>query len=93
MSQKKLKTRAELEREILELKAQLPSTYHSSARALFQAAKDKCTGSGVIITIEKLGGGKIVRPTMIKNGLRSKTIESLIEDLRDSFNEAMDFKP
>lgn len=89
----KKKTRVELERRIMELEAQLPSRFHDSARnLLLQTGRDKLTGSGLILTIEKIGGGKIVKPTMINDGLSDKTIESLIGDIKRTYNQAMDFK-
>ena len=86
-------TRADLQRQIVELQAQLASTYHFADQGLDKAGQDKLMGSGVVITMHALGGREIIPPVCIRDGLSDKTISLLRDDLAASYKLAIAFKP
>ena len=90
---KKAKTRAELEREVVELRAQLASRYHFAIRELPKASIDENMGSGVVIEITAVGGKSLVAPVLIRDGLSPETIAALQRDMARSYDAAMIFKP
>lgn len=89
----KRKTRAELEREVLELKAQLAHTYHFAAREISKAGQNHLMGSGVLLQMTAIGGKEIVVPIMIRDGLSTQTIEAISADIQRSYDQAVAFKP
>lgn len=82
--------RRSLKREILEVKAQIPSRLHFAAIAL---KKLNVAGSGVILEVTALGGESIVQPTMIHDGFSKETIDCMIEDMIKSHALATSLKP
>lgn len=87
----KRKTRADLEREIMELKAQMAGTYHFAA-ATIDKAGDVLMASGALLRINALGGREIIPPVLIKDGLSRATIEAIHADLSRSYDLATMFK-
>lgn len=84
-------SRATLERKVVELTAQLASSYHF-ASATLPKAKD-LMGSGVLVQLTALGGKELIIPVVIPNGLSEATIEALMADIRRSYNYATELKP
>jgi len=84
-------TRAEYERTIIELRAQLASTYHFASKELPKATELK--GSGVLLTLHALGGREIIPPVVIRDGLSENTINTLQHDIGRSYAEAIALKP
>jgi len=86
------KTRALLERQVLELTAQLASTYHFA-----DATIDKCgpalMASGCLVQLTAIGGRELVLPFVVKDGLSPETIAALRADIRRSHELATMFKP
>lgn len=93
MTRKKAKTRADLQREIAELKAQLIHTYHFATADLHKASTDHMMASGVIVTLTAIGGRQIIHPVMIKDGLSHETVEALRRDMFRTFELLTEFKP
>lgn len=85
-------SRAELERKVMELTAQLASTYHFADATLDKAGK-ALLGSGVLIRMEALGGRELILPVVIKDGLSAETIAALRKDIFRSWELATLFKP
>lgn len=84
-------TKAQLRHKIMELEAQLASTYHF-ADADIHKAQD-LMGSGVLIRMHGLGGKELVLPFVIRDGLSPETITTLRADIRRSYEVATAFKP
>ena len=81
----KRKTRAQLEREIIELKAQLTPTYHYASKALEKASTDHLMASGALLQLTALGGRELISPVVIRDGLSPEAIKALQEDLKRSY--------
>lgn len=77
-------TKADLKRQIMELKAQLPVRDTTAYSAIDKAHTDKCLGSGVIVSMVFLGGNFIFEPVLISDGLSQETIDAIKTDLRRS---------
>lgn len=92
MTKTKTKTRADLQRENMELRAQLAHVYHFASAELHKAG-DCLMGSGVLVQLHALGGREIVNPVVIRDGLSPDTIEALRRDLVRSYQGATIFKP
>lgn len=75
------KTKAQLERQVIELEAQLYHAYHFSNHYLPKAGQKFHMGSGVLLTLTALGGREIVPPVVIKDGLSDETIGAIRNDL------------
>lgn len=89
----KAKTRADLAREVKELKAQLASTYHFASVNLPKANQDRMMASGVLLELHALGGREIIEPVVIRGGLSDDTIAALQRDMARSYESAVEFKP
>lgn len=85
------KTRARLEREILELHAQLAHAYHFADATLHKAGN--LMASGCVVQLTAVGGADLIHPVMIKDGLSPETIEALRKDIERSYARAVEFKP
>ena len=92
MTKRKQKTRAELQRENMELAAQLAHVYHFASTELPKAG-DCLAASGVLVTLHVLGGREITRPFVIRDGFSADTIAALQRDLARSYDLAVMFKP
>lgn len=92
MAKAKTKTRADLLRENLELRAQLAHVYHF-ADATIGKAGDSLMGSGVLLQLHALGGRELINPVVIRDGLSADTIEALRRDFARSYAGATAFKP
>jgi len=90
---KKTQTKADLLRRILELEAQLASTYHFAGISLDKASKKHMMASGVLLQLNAIGGHQIIPPTVIKDGLSDDTIKAIKADLKESYDLAVAFKP
>ena len=90
---KKQKTRADLQREVKELTAQLASSYHFASATLDKAGTDKMMASGVLLQLHALGGRELIVPIVIRDGLSADTIAALQRDIARSYTLATQFKP
>ena len=79
------KTREQLEREFMELKAQMPSSYHFATQKLYTAGEQLMAG-GVLLRLEALGGKQLIPPVVIRDGLSRETIEAIYRDLCRSYD-------
>ncbi len=86
-------TKADLQRKIVELEAQIASRCTWASRELEDASTAKMGASAVILTITALGGRQIVKPVAIRDGLSPESIKALQVDLVRSFESATDLKP
>ena len=91
-AKKKTDTRADLQRKIAELTAQLASTYHFASAELHKAG-DSLMGSGALLTLHALGGRQLICPVVIRDGLSADTIAALQRDIARSYEGAVMFKP
>lgn len=89
----KARTRADLQREVKELKAQLVHQYHFASATIAKADIDHLMGSGVLLELSALGGRAIIEPVVIRDGLSADTIAALQRDLARSYQRAIEFKP
>ena len=82
----------ELERQLMEAKAQHIHNYHFASQDIEKLGINHCMASAVIVTFATLGG-RTIRPVAIRDGLSEATIKALQEDMRRSFDQATAFKP
>jgi hypothetical protein len=87
------KTKAQLEREIIELKGQLANSYFHASAALKNASVDVMGASGVVLQLTALGGREIIHPVVIRDGLSNETIAALKRDIIRSHADATRFAP
>lgn len=85
------KTRAQLAREVLELKAQLTFIYHSANAQIDKASTNYLMASGVLLQLTGIGGRELIPPVMIKDGLSLETIAALKADLKRSYDLSVMF--
>jgi thiamine biosynthesis protein ThiC len=85
-------TKAQLQRKVRELEAQMASTYHFAAAALPKCG-DGMMGSGVLVHLSPLGGGDLVMPFVIRDGLSAATIAALNADIIRSYELATALQP
>lgn len=71
---------------IVELRAQLAATLATAFDEMPGASDAR--GSGVLLRIEKLGGGRIIPPVVIRDGLSPASVTALQADLCRSFELA-----
>lgn len=90
-AKKKGPTKAQLARQVFELKAQLVHVYHFADATLNKAGN--FGGSAVILQLSTLGGTEVIPPVAIKGGLSQKTIDAIREDLQRSYIDSTMFKP
>lgn len=86
-------TKADLQRQVKELHAQLVHQYHFAIRYLDKASIDKTMGSAVILELTFLGGHKVIEPVAIKDGLSNETIAAIKADLQRSYERTVELKP
>jgi hypothetical protein len=84
-------TKADLRREVMELKAQLASTYHFADATLNKAGA--LMGSGVLVQLTALGGRELTVPFVIRDGFSAETIAALRADINRSYDLATLYKP
>lgn len=77
----KKKTKAQLERQVIELEAQLYHAYYFANQYLPKAGQKYFMASGVVLTLTAIGGKEIVSPVVIKDGLSDETITAIRNDL------------
>lgn len=87
------KTRAELQRENMELRAQLAHVYHTASVEIGKAGTEHMMASGVMLQLHALGGRELINPVVIRDGLSVDTIEALQRDIARSYVIAVQFKP
>lgn len=87
------KTRAQLEHKLMELEAQLASTYHFASATIGKTSTDYCMASGVLLRMNFLGGAEAIVPVVITDGLSRETIACLRADMARSYERATEFKP
>ena len=85
--------RAELERRLREVEAQMAHVYHFADASLHNAGAGYLTASGLLLTMHALGGSEVVPPVVIRGGLSDETIAALRKDIERSYREAIEFKP
>lgn len=85
-------TRAQLERQIMELRAQLAHVYGTAVRDIDKAG-EALTASGALLQLHALGGREIIPPVVIRDGLSAETIAALKRDLARSYELAVANKP
>lgn len=90
---KKPMTKAELEKRLKHMEAQLAHNYHFADNSLNKVSTDKLMGSGVILELTFYNGGAAIPPVMIKDGLSAETIAAIRADLRRSYELAIQFAP
>lgn len=83
----------ELERKLYESSSYHSYRHHLASRALDNLSTDRLMGSGVILSLTKVGGEKPFEPVMISGGLSKETIAALKADLARSFNYNIELKP
>ena len=84
---------AELERKLYESGSYNIYRHHFASKALDKLSTDRLMGSGVVLSLTKVGGEEAFEPVMICNGLSKETIAALKADLARSFNYATEMKP
>ena len=87
MIKKPKTTKAQLKRQVFELKAQLLFAIKVAERDLGSFGHGALMGSGVILRLDVLGG-RCLAPVMIRDGLSQKTIDAIKEDLERSYDIA-----
>lgn len=93
---KKQKHQAEVQtltRKLMEANAQLAHVYHFVNAQIDKAGKQHLMASGVLVRLHFLGGQEVCPPFVIKNGLSDDTILALKADARESYANAVEFKP
>ncbi len=75
------KTKQQLQREIVELKAQMASSYALAGVNLAKVSDKNLMGSGVLLELSFIGGKDAISPVMIHNGLSPATIDAIRLDL------------
>lgn len=94
--EKKAKLReqiASLERRLFEAKAQFASTLGAAFDSIPKAGTDIYMGSGVIITVQAIGGKEIAPPFLIRDGISAETVKALQSDIARSFELATMVNP
>lgn len=86
-------TKADLQRKVKELEAQLVHQYHFASLGVEKADMRRTMGSAVILELTYLGGRKVIEPVAIKDGLSDETIAAIKADLKRSYERAVEFKP
>lgn len=89
----KAKTRADLQREIVELKAQMAGRYHYASAEIHKAGSEHMMASGVLVQLHALGGREITVPFVVRDGLSDDTIAALRRDIARSYATATELKP
>lgn len=86
-------TKADLERKVAELEAQLTGTLHFADLGLEKAGTDKLKGSAVIVRLHTLGGSEVTPTFAIRDGLSPETIAALRADIARSYELATMYRP
>lgn len=89
MSRKPNKPTVEqLQREVMELKAQRATAYTCASTAIEKAGVKHKMASGVLLQLTAVGGAEIIPPVMIRDGLSVETIDAIRADLKRSLDLA-----
>lgn len=83
----------ELERKNLELKAQLAYVYRYARIGIEKADRSKIKGGAVVVQLHYLGGKEVCPAFALKDGFSPETIAALTEDLRFSYDQAVEIRP
>ena len=86
-------TRADLQRKVVELTAQLAGRYHFASAELDKAGTKYMTASGVLVQLHALGGRQLMTPVVIVDGLSDETIAALRKDILRSYTKITELKP
>lgn len=86
-------TRADLERKVRELEAQLVHVYYFADKEISKAGTAHMMGGAVIVTLHGLGGRAITAPFAIRDGMSDETIAAIRRDIARSFEQATTLKP
>ena len=82
-----------LQREKMELGAQLASAYHFASHELKHIGPNKLLASGVVVSFHVLGGRVAMTPVCIRGGLSADTVAALQRDMARSYRVAIEFTP
>ena len=82
-------TYKQLEFKLAEALASSPTRYNIAYGNIKNANIDKLMGSGVLITIQYIGGKNIIDPVLIRDGLSNETIEAIKSDIKRSCDLAV----
>lgn len=91
--QKKKITKKALKHKIIELEAQLASSYYFADTSIKKASKKYMMASGVLLNLHALGGAEIIPPVVIRDGLSDATIKAIRADIVRSYQRATENKP
>ncbi len=86
-------TRAQLERQVLELNAQLAHVFYFADNSIDKCGTKYLMGSGVLLQLTGIGGKELIVPVMIKDGLSDATIAAIKADIKRSYDLSVMFKP
>lgn len=84
-------SKEDLRWRVIELTAQLASTYHFADATLNKAGG--LMGSGALLQLTALGGRELIPPVVILDGLSPATIAAIRADIVRSWQQATTFKP
>lgn len=85
-------TYKQLELKLAEALASSPTRYNIAHGNIKNANTDKLMGSGVLISIQGIGGKHIIDPVLIRDGLSNETIEAIKNDIKRSYDLAVMYK-
>ena len=85
-------TYKQLELKLAEALASSPTRYNIVYGNLKNANIDKLMGSGVLITVQGIGGKHIIDPVLIRDGLSSETVEAIKNDIKRSYDLSVLYK-
>lgn len=86
----KRKTRAQLERDLVEVRAGSVSNLGFAHRGISKLSTDHCMGSGVLMEISTIGGDRATS-ILIRDGLSLETIGAIKADIVRSHRLACEF--
>ena len=80
-------TYAELERRLFDLSAQSLGRAAWALRDLPKASTSKLTASACVVSLTALGGGELVAPFAVRDGLSAETIAALKRDIQRGLDQ------
>jgi len=84
---------ATLERKLKESVGSQPYALHFAKLGIMDANRKKTMGSGILVTLNYIGGKEVCLPFVVKDGFSDETIAALRAELEYSFARAIEFKP
>jgi hypothetical protein len=87
-------TKAQLQRKIAELEAQMAFTYPIASSDIRTCHTQRFMGGGILVHISALGSANpIVQPFVVRDGFSEDTIKALQDDINRSYNLAITIEP